>query len=66
VNGIAQAAPAPRFSRTAPDTPVPQAAAGAHTSDILADHGFDTSEIDTLLASGAVAQAGLTSAAHRT
>jgi alpha-methylacyl-CoA racemase len=57
VNGIAQAAPAPRFSRTAPDTPVPQAAAGAHTSHILADHGFATTEIDTLLASGAVAQA---------
>jgi alpha-methylacyl-CoA racemase len=32
-----QAAPAPRFSRTAPGTPTPPPAPGAHTDDVLRD-----------------------------
>jgi len=54
VGGLKQAAPAPRFSRTAPDVPTPAAAPGQHTRDVLSAAGFSAAEIDALLASGAV------------
>jgi alpha-methylacyl-CoA racemase len=37
VGGVPQAAPAPRFSRTAPDPPAPPPQPGADTAEILAD-----------------------------
>jgi len=40
VDGIPQAAPAPRFSRTAPDLPTPPPQPGADTAAILADWGI--------------------------
>ncbi len=37
VDGVPQAAPAPRFSRTAPDLPTPPPQPGADTAEVLAD-----------------------------
>nr|WP_276611634.1 CaiB/BaiF CoA-transferase family protein [Cryptosporangium phraense] len=37
LNGVPQAAPAPRFSRTPPGTPTPPPGAGAHNEEVLAD-----------------------------
>lgn len=41
LNGIAQAAPAPRFSRTAAGVPSAPTAIGADTDAVLADLGYD-------------------------
>jgi len=57
VAGITQPAPAPRYSRTEPQTPTPPAHAGEHTRAVLADWGFDAARIDALVASGAAQQA---------
>ena len=54
VNGIAQAAPAPRFSRTPPQVPPAAAAPGQHTDVVLTAAGFDAARIAALKASGAV------------
>ena len=56
-NGVHQAAPAPRFSRTAPELPAGAVAAGTHTRDILTASGFSAREIAALVDSGAVVQA---------
>ena len=55
VDGVPQAAPAPRFDRTPPQLPGPTASPGDHTDEILGAAGFDQSEIEKLRASGAVA-----------
>jgi len=55
VDGVPQAAPAPRFDRTPPQFPGPTASPGDHTDEILGAAGFDQSEIEKLRASGAVA-----------
>ncbi len=55
-HGVVQPAPAPRFSRTPAALGRPPAAAGAHTRAALADWGIG--DVDALLASGAVAEAG--------
>jgi alpha-methylacyl-CoA racemase len=52
IAGIKQPAPAPRFSRTSPNTPTQPAHAGQHSKQILTDWGVNN--IDELLASGAV------------
>jgi alpha-methylacyl-CoA racemase len=52
IAGIKQPAPAPRFSRTSPNTPTQPAHAGQHSKQILRDWGVNN--IDELLASGAV------------
>lgn len=52
VDGVAQAAPAPRFSRTSPDVPRARTAAGADTRDVLASFDFDDAEIERLVAAG--------------
>ncbi len=58
VDGVVQPAPAPRFSRTAPATPAPAPrAAGSDTRAVLAAVGCSASEIEQMLASGAVHQA---------
>jgi alpha-methylacyl-CoA racemase len=57
VDGVMQAAPAPRFSRTAPDLPARPPRAGEHTREALVNWDFSTDELLGLLGSGAVAQA---------
>jgi alpha-methylacyl-CoA racemase len=54
VAGIAQPAPAPRFSRTPGAIQRPPAHDGQHTDEALADWGFTTEEISTLREAGAV------------
>jgi alpha-methylacyl-CoA racemase len=53
VAGVVQPAPAPRFSRTAPEAPRRAAAAGEHTRSVLAEWGFSVDHIDRLVESGA-------------
>jgi alpha-methylacyl-CoA racemase len=52
LNGITQPAPAPRFSRSQPNTPTPPVKAGTHTDSVLAEAGFSTDEIAALRAAG--------------
>jgi len=54
VGGIAQNAPAPRFSRTSPDAPRPPHRAGADTDDILRDWHIDAQLIDRARADGGI------------
>ncbi|GAA1568332.1 CaiB/BaiF CoA-transferase family protein [Kribbella sancticallisti] len=54
-DGVRQAAPAPRFSRTPSELSEPPARAGQHTREALADWGV--TGIDDLLDSGAAVQA---------
>jgi alpha-methylacyl-CoA racemase len=54
IDGVAQPAPAPRFSRTKPVVQGPPAVAGAHTDAILKDWGFASGEVEALKASGAI------------
>ena len=56
-DGIHQAAPAPRFSRTETELPASCGAPGAESKSILAEAGFAAEEIEALISSGAVAQA---------
>jgi alpha-methylacyl-CoA racemase len=51
---VAQPAPAPRFSRSAPDIGGPPTFAGQHTDEALQDWGFDAAEISKLREAGAV------------
>ena len=51
--GVVQAAPAPRFSRTAPEVSRPAPHIGQDTDALLADHGFSAAEIEKLRESGA-------------
>lgn len=55
VAGIAQPAPAPRFTRTPNDVPTPPAHAGQHTDEVLAAWGFSERDITDLRSSGAIA-----------
>jgi alpha-methylacyl-CoA racemase len=54
VGGSQQPAPAPRFARTPNGVPAPASAAGAHTDEILEEHGLEPPEIGSLRAAGAV------------
>ncbi|MEQ3679899.1 CaiB/BaiF CoA-transferase family protein [Pseudophaeobacter sp.] len=56
VDGVTQAAPAPRFSRTRAGAPRPAVRAGARTREDLCDWGFTTDEVDQLIASGVAVQ----------
>jgi alpha-methylacyl-CoA racemase len=56
VDGVTQAAPAPRFSRTPAAVPSVPALPGDHTRTLLREMGFDDDAIATLLESGVVAQ----------
>jgi alpha-methylacyl-CoA racemase len=53
-DGVAQPAPAPRFSRTAAEISRPPAHPGQHTRDVLADWGFPEADITKLVEAGAV------------
>ena len=52
VNGITQPAPAPRFSRSAPEAPRPPVRAGAHTDAVLAEAGYSADQIAQLRRDG--------------
>jgi alpha-methylacyl-CoA racemase len=54
VAGVVQPAPAPRFSRTPGAIARPPPRAGQDTGGVLADWGFEQSEIDRLAAAGAI------------
>lgn len=54
LGNVTQAAPAPRFSRTAAAEPIPAGKAGAQTDAVLAEAGFDDQKIDELRRSGAL------------
>jgi alpha-methylacyl-CoA racemase len=54
VGGVAQPAPAPRFSRTTPEIGGPPSWPGQHTDAALADWGFAVDEIAKLRDAGAV------------
>lgn len=55
VEGVPQAAPAPRFDRTEPEVPGSAVRPGEQTDEILLAAGFNENEIEKLRASGAVA-----------
>jgi alpha-methylacyl-CoA racemase len=55
VGGLTQPAPAPRFSRTAAETPAPPVRPGEHTDAALAEIGLSAAEIAKLRERGAVA-----------
>jgi alpha-methylacyl-CoA racemase len=55
VSGVTQPAPAPRFSRTAPEVTRPPAHAGQHSDEVLASFGFEPAAIRKLRESKAIA-----------
>jgi alpha-methylacyl-CoA racemase len=54
VSGVAQPAPAPRFSRTVAEIAGPPARPGEHTDEALSDWGFAVPEIEALRAAQAI------------
>lgn len=54
IDGVMQAAPAPRFSRSPVDAPAGPQATGAAGEDILTEAGFSALEIETLKAQSAL------------
>jgi alpha-methylacyl-CoA racemase len=48
IDGVPQPAPAPRFSRSTPDTPVNAGEVGADTHAALSEWGFTSEELDRL------------------
>jgi alpha-methylacyl-CoA racemase len=56
VDGVLQAAPAPRFGRTPGAVAGPAARPGEHTEEALRDWGFTPAEITDLETSQAIAQ----------
>jgi alpha-methylacyl-CoA racemase len=55
VDGAPQPAPAPRFDRTPTQVQGAPVAAGTHTRDALRDWGFAPTDVEELLAAGAIA-----------
>lgn len=55
VAGVMQPAPAPRFSRTMPDTPRVAPEHGEHTAEVLREHGFSEVEITKMIRGGMIA-----------
>jgi alpha-methylacyl-CoA racemase len=54
-DGVLQAAPAPRFSRSRPEMRLPPPEPGEHTEAVLGEFGFGPEEIATLRGAGAIA-----------
>jgi alpha-methylacyl-CoA racemase len=59
VDGVLQAAPAPRFGRTPGEIAGPAARPGEHTEEALRDWGFGLGEITDLLTKQAIVQLGV-------
>ena len=57
IAGLRQPAPAPRFSRTAPEVSSPPAHPGQHTRETLLDWGINPERVEELIGSGAARQA---------
>jgi alpha-methylacyl-CoA racemase len=57
IAGLLQPAPAPRFSRTAPEVSSPPAHPGQHTRETLLDWGINPERVEELIGSGAARQA---------
>jgi alpha-methylacyl-CoA racemase len=55
VGGLTQPAPAPRFSRTAAETPAPPVRPGEHTDAVLTELGLSPEQISGLREGGAIA-----------
>lgn len=58
VDGLAQNAPAPRFSRSTPDRPVAARRPGADTRKILAEAGYGEQALAALAAAGVIPESG--------
>jgi alpha-methylacyl-CoA racemase len=54
VGGVTQAAPAPRFSRSASGSPGSAPDVGEHTDNVLSELGFDLEQVAELRRVGAV------------
>ena len=54
IDGVTQPAPAPRFSRTAPEAGAAAAAPGQHSAAVLADWGWSLDAIETLRSAGVI------------
>jgi alpha-methylacyl-CoA racemase len=54
IDGVVQAAPAPRFSRSSAGTPQPPRTVGIDGEAVLLEAGFARAEVDALRASGAL------------
>jgi alpha-methylacyl-CoA racemase len=54
ISGVTQPAPAPKFSRSSPETPKPPKPSGIDTLKVLKDFGFSDAEVDTLKNNGAI------------
>ncbi len=54
IDGVMQPAPAPRFSRTAPEISRAPTVAGADNDEVLSDWGFSADAIEALKGSGAI------------
>jgi alpha-methylacyl-CoA racemase len=54
LDGVVQPAPAPRFSRTSASLTRSSRLAGEDSLSVLADAGYSTAEVDSLLADGAI------------
>jgi len=52
VDGVIQASPAPRFSRTQPAEPAAPHAAGSHTAQVLSEVGFSDQDIEKMKSAG--------------
>ena len=57
VDGVAQPAPAPRFSATECGRPAAPVRSGTHTRAVLAEVGYTAAEIDAMLQAGVIASA---------
>lgn len=58
VDGVTQPAPAPRFSRTAPELGIPPAAPGQHSAEVLAAWGWSPEAISELITQRIIGPSG--------
>ncbi|MEJ7804605.1 MAG: CoA transferase, partial [Telluria sp.] len=54
VGGVIQPAPAPRFSRTAPEIGIMPAIPGQHSAAVLGDWGWSEAEVAALAGQGVI------------
>jgi alpha-methylacyl-CoA racemase len=58
LGGVLQPGPAPRFSRTVPQSPTAPALAGDHSRDVLGDLGLDDAAVAELMEAGVARESG--------